>query len=287
MNWKKIIGILVVIAVIGFIGYNVFGASDEESAVAVQTGTTTEETVVETILMTGTLEPGNTQEVFGQGIVSEVPVSVGDTVSEGDDLITYADGTAITANFDGTVTEVEVDDEETDLSIQTGQPAVVLSDLTNLQVSVNLTSSDAPLVEEGQEATLTANNETFSGNVGQIDPVATTTTGQMGGSSTALGAVINFDSAPEGLFAGFEINVEIITNTSENTVALPIEALLYNEDNQPYVFIVEDGEAHAVDVQTGIQSNTLVEILDGLETGQTVILSPSESVSDGLAVTED
>lgn len=144
MNWKKIIGIIVAVAAIAFVGYALIFANDEEKALTVRTDQVTEETITETLSLTGIVEPSQIQEVFGQGNVSDLPVAVNDTVEEGDTLISF-EGIPIEANFSGTVTAVNASEGEPDLSAQTGTPALVLSDLNELEVSIQLTKTDAPL----------------------------------------------------------------------------------------------------------------------------------------------
>lgn len=283
MNWKKIIGILVVFAAVAFIGYTVIFANNKEEVLSVRTGKVTEETINETLNLTGMVEPGETQEVYGQGTVSDLPVAVNDTVEEGDTLISFS-GVPIEANFSGTVTAVNATEGEPDTSTQTGTPAVVLADLSQLEVAIQLTKTDAPLVKADQTATLTTGDQTYSGKVSKVDPVATSTPGATG-NTQLLNAVVSFDENPEDLIAGFDIDVEITTNTSENAMTIPIEALVYDNNNEPFVYTVENDGIKSKPVEIGIQSATKVEILSGLAADETVVLSPSEDVKNGITVT--
>lgn len=284
MNWKKGIGIIIAIAVIIFIVYSVVNSNSEEETINVQTAKVTQETIKETLSTTGIIESTQTQAIFGQGFVQDVPVNVGDSIEEGDRLISYSDGTTQTADFSGTVTTVNAKNDQVDLSSQTGEPAIVIADLTDLQVTINLSKSDAPLVEKGQTVVLTTGEESFNGTVSHIDPVASTTMSQTG-TLTAVKSIISFDTPPENLFVGFDIDVAINTNTAENVLAIPIEALLYNEDNKPYVYVVENGKAIVRQIETGIQSSTHVEVKDGLELDDSIILSPDDTINDGTLVT--
>lgn len=283
MNWKKIIGILVAIAAVAFIGYTVIFANNEEEALSVRTGKVTEETINETLNLTGMVEPGETQEVYGQGTVSDLPVAVNDTVEEGDTLISFS-GVPIEANFSGTVTAVNATEGEPDTSTQTGTPAVVLADLSQLEVAIQLTKTDAPLVKADQKATLTSGDQTYSGKVSKVAPVATSTPGATG-NTQLLNAVVSFDENPEDLIAGFDIDVEITTNTSENAMTIPIEALVYDNNNEPFVYTVENDVIKSKPVEIGIQSATKVEVLSGLSADEMVVLSPSEDVKNGITVT--
>ncbi|MFS7401119.1 efflux RND transporter periplasmic adaptor subunit [Carnobacterium maltaromaticum] len=284
MNWKKIIGWLIALAALGFIGFSVFGPKEKAKAPTVETTTVKEENIVETLSTTGTLQPNATQNGFGTGLVSEVNFAVGDKVVKDDVIVRYLDGTTITATIDGTITALNVKKDQVDLNTQTGQPSVTIDDLGNLKVAILLSKSDASLVKVDQPVTLTSGNTTYTGKVSALDPVATTTTGATG-ATTALGGTITFDTPPTGLFAGFEIDADITTNTAENALTMPIETLVYNKENKPYVYIVKNDKAKKVEIETGIQSDTKVQIIKGLEKGQKVIISPADSLKNGTAVT--
>ena len=287
MNWKKGLGIVASITVLAFIIYSVTESNTTEETIQVQTAKVTQETIEERLNTTGLIESAQTQSVFGQGMVQEVSVSVGDAVEEGDVLISYSDGTNQTAEFNGTVTSVNAQDNQVDLSSQSGEPAISLANLADLQVVVELSKSDAPLIKEGQVALLTSGEDVFNGTVSQIDPIATTVTNQTGTPTATLKSIISFDTPPKNLFVGFDIDVDIITNTAENVLVIPIESLMYDKNNKPYVYIIENEQAIATTLETGIQSTTHVEVKDGLTLDQTIVLSPDDTIQDGTKVTID
>ena len=49
-----------------------------------------------------------------------------------------------------------------------------------------------------------------------------------------------------------------------------------------YVFLAKDGKALMQEVKTGIQDNTYIEIISGLEEGQEVISAPYRAISKRL-----
>ena len=115
---------------------------------------------------------------------------------------------------------------------------------------------------------------------------------------------------------GMSCTVEIQTETADNAITLPIQAVTtrvekdsldkLNEKNktskkengdqeveivstgkkndkiQECVFILKDGIAKKVDVKTGIQDNTYIQILSGLKEGDEVITAPYSAVSKQL-----
>ena len=286
MKGKKWIGIIVFLLFLGFVGFSIYNTTQEDDTVTVRTAEVEESDITEVVVTTGIIEPTQTQEIVGQGVVAELNVSVGDSVEEGDTLVSYVDGTSFTANFNGTVTEVNVTEEEADANAQQGQPSLVVSDLNNLQVAVQLSRSDAALVNVDQPVEMEYADTFYEGTVSSIDPVATSEQTQMG-SSISLGATIAFDSDTDDLIAGFEIDVDIIVDSADNSLVIPIEALNYNQDNEPYVYIVTDGQVSEVMIETGIQSDARIQVTDGLSEGDQVVLSPGEELEDGAEVEID
>lgn len=283
MSIKKWIGLAVFLLFVGFIGFSIYRTTQEDQTVTVRSAIVEEESVTELVSTTGVIEPAQMQEITGQGLVLDLEVAVGDSVDEGDTLLTYQDGTSFEASFDGTVTEVNVTEGEADNNAQQGQPSLVLADLNELEVGLELSRTDASQIEVGQLVQMDYASEHFDGTVSFIEPVARTEQTQMG-SSSRLGATVTFDSDTAGLIAGFEIDVDIIVDSVNNALVIPIEALNFNQDNEPYVFTVEEGVVSEVPIETGIQSDARIEVTEGLSKGDQVVLSPGEDLEDGMEV---
>lgn len=283
MRGKKWIGLAVFLLFVGFVGYSIYQSSQEDQTITVRTEEVELGAITEVVVTNGIIEPSEMQEIAGQGVVTELNVSLGDEVEEGDTLVTYIDGTTFTANFDGTVTEVNVAEEEPDANAQQGQASLVIANLTDLEVGLQLSRSDASVIEVDQEVELTYADTSYEGTVSSIDPVATQEQTQVG-TSTSLGATVSFNSDTDGLIAGFEIDADIIVDSVEDALVIPIEALNYDADNNPYVFTVVDNVVNEVMVETGIQSDSRIEVTDGLSEGDQVVLSPGEELEDGVEV---
>ena len=106
------------------------------------------------------------------------------------------------APFDGTVTQTNVHMGEWVLP---GQPVLLLVDLNRLRVeTTDLSERDVPQVAVGQSASVTvkALNQTISGKVAEISPLA-----DVLGGDVVYKATIELDSAPPGLRAGMSVDV--------------------------------------------------------------------------------
>lgn len=286
MKKKTIFGILAVL----FVGIVIFlfvrGNSGTSDTFTVRTGEVKKETIVEKLSTTGTLIPNQTQSLMGTGNVVEVNVQVGDKVAKDKVLATYDNGLQLIAGFDGTITQVNIKAKQADTNAQQGKPSIQLDDLSTLKVQLELSNSEASAVAIDQKTEITSGNQTFSGKVAEKDPVAQNTQSATG-TTASLAAIVTFDNAPENLFAGFDVDVDITTNTVENVLALPIEALTYNDKNEPIVYVVNQGKAKETKIEIGVQSDKLVEVKSGLSENATVILSPNSDIKNNTEVTKE
>jgi HlyD family secretion protein len=89
------------------------------------------------------------------------------------------------------------------------------------------------------------------------------------------------------LIPGFSINASIETQSADNTLILPAEAMRREIDSW-YVFVVrDDGILEKRQFTPGIQAEMTVEILDGLSESDLVVLNPASILTNGMEVITD
>lgn len=288
---KRTVGIIVGIIAIAALIFFVWPRETQNENVEVEITQVDEQDFQDIISLVGIIEPVETEFFMGQGPVAEVNVALNDEVAEDDVLASYLEGTQFIAPFAGTVVELNISEGDVDANAQQSQPSLVLSNLNNLEVVVELSKNEANRIAVDQEVEMTYLDNTYTGTVTQVDAVASTngagaSSFQMGQSAPTLNATITFnDENVEELIPGFDIDVDIITETTTDSLAIPIESVLYNDDGNPFVFIVEDGVAHTREIETGIQEGVTIEVTSGLELDEEVIRLPEETMEDGTEVT--
>lgn len=286
---KRTVGIIIgMIALVALIFF-VWPRETQNESIEVETTQVAEQDFQDIISLVGLIEPVETEVFMGQGPVTEVNVALNDEVAEDDVLASYLEGTQFIAPFNGTVVELNIAEGDVDANAQQNQPSLVLSNLNNLEVVVELSKVEANRVTVDQKVEMTYLDTTYTGTVTQVDSVASTNAAgssfQMGQSAPTLNAMITFnDENVEELIPGFDIDVDIITETTTDSLAIPIESVLYNDDGNPFVFIVEDGVAHTREIETGIQEGVTIEVTSGLELDEEVIRLPEETMEDGTEV---
>lgn len=86
-----------------------------------------------------------------------------------------------------------------------------------------------------------------------------------------------------GLLSGMFADVIFHTETAENAVVIPTEAILTSAGEQ-YVFIVEGDTAKKVVVETGLAGSGVTQITSGLKGGEQLVTVGQTYLADGDAV---
>jgi membrane fusion protein (multidrug efflux system) len=134
-------------------------------------------------------------------------------------------------------------------------------------------------VKKDQVATLISDfmpDISFEGWIKRISPVVDPKSGTF---KVTVGVTAPADQAPPGLF----VSVRIVTDTRQNTVLLPKEAIVY-EGGERYIFTVEDGKASKHRLDAGYENATVIEALSGVEPGTPVIVLGQNGLKDGTAI---
>jgi multidrug efflux pump subunit AcrA (membrane-fusion protein) len=90
-------------------------------------------------------------------------------------------------------------------------------------------------------------------------------------------ATVKLDSIPDSIRPEMTAQVEIALQSSDDALAVPTEAVAF-EDGRPYCYVrVLDGlERRRLTV--GISNRDLIEVRSGLEVGEEVIVDPREAM---------
>ena len=95
-------------------------------------------------------------------------------------------------------------------------------------------------------------------------------------------------SVPDGTDPAIGSFATVISYTDrrENTLSVPTECVLTGNDNERYLFTVDEGgtTAKRVTVETGLVGKTQTEITSGLTAGDRVVTKGQSYLSDGSAV---
>lgn len=171
--------------------------------------------------------------------------------------------------------------------VAAGSRLLEIGDPTRLEVVVDVLTADAVkitpgapvgVIEWGGEARLAA-------HVLRIEPSAFTRLSALGVSEQRVNAVIHFDEPADKLAVlgdGYRVEAEIILSDTE-ALSIPTSAL-FRRGGDWAVFRVVNGRARLMRVTLGKRTDRLVEIAEGLSSGDWVIARPGDRIEDGAQV---
>ena len=213
--------------------------------------------------------------------------------------------TRIKSPIDGLVIQVDIKEGETVIAGTMNIPGatmMVIADPSETLTEVQVDEADIAQVREGQRADIFSAAYPDTPLSGTIQSIATTARQTPGQASLSFLVKILLDEQDTMVIRpGMSVRADIYTQSSEETLAVPVQAVLYDEDvdeedkdkekaEQTYVFVMEDGKAVRRDVEIGISSDSDQEITSGLKEGELIIFGPFRvlrNMNDGDEVEED
>ena len=196
--------------------------------------------------------------------------------------------TQIRAPFDSVVLtkNANVGDVITPFSSALGSQAAVvtMADMSTLEVEADVSESNLSQVLVGQPCEIQLDaipKVRFSGEVLRLVPTVDR-------AKATVMVKIRFIHPDKKILPEMSAKVAFLSQPLSVTdqsakVVVPPEALT-QRDGRPVVFVIREGKAVQTPIETGPRMGNWVSIRSGLTPGQSVIVSPTDSVRDGLSV---
>ncbi|GAB4341599.1 MAG: efflux RND transporter periplasmic adaptor subunit [Calditrichia bacterium] len=225
--------------------------------------------------------------------------------------------TTIYAPMSGTISQLNKEVGEIALGSQFQEDVImVVSNLSGMEALVDVDENDIVRVSVGDSARVEVDafpEQVFHGVVSEIASSAKISGSGTTEQKTDFEVKIAILDAGGKLRPGMTSSAEIITETHQNALAIPIQSVAvrtmeqlkkdnpktvgdqaiadstpeqeYKPDKDgfvPVVFVVNNGRVFARQVKTGIQSETHIEILEGLEEGDEIVVGSYRALSQDL-----
>jgi RND family efflux transporter MFP subunit len=145
----------------------------------------------------------------------------------------------------------------------------------SLKAVIKAPESRAVNFTEGMKAVLTVDSlgdKKFEGKITLVSPSVDTST-----RTTKVEVIV--DNSEGMLKPGMFAEVFIVEKEKENALAIPAEAII-GTGGTFHLLVVQDDQVKQVDFNAGIVTDDLVEVLDGLEEGQKVVVSGGNLLKD-------
>ena len=173
--------------------------------------------------------------------------------------------------------------------VEAGMPLIEVGDPRQLEIVVDLLSTDAVQVEAGQRVIVEAwgGDVPLEAVVRRVEPFAFTKVSALGIEEQRVRVLIDLMDPPETwqrLGHGYRVQARIILDERADVLKVP-QAALFRAGSEWAVFVFADDTASRRPVELGLQNGLEAEVVAGLELGEQVVLQPGERVSEGALLT--
>lgn len=200
------------------------------------------------------------------------------------------------AHLEETTRELQVEAPMTgtvmDVPVAAGQvviPGTVLAQIgsvSSLEVKTDLLSDEVRLVKTGQRVEITApvlGGEAINGQISTIYPRAFEKVSALGVVQRRVPVVISLDKSSI-LKPGYEVKAGIETVRKDNVLLLPRESIRLTGQGSYQVMLINDGRIKIAAIKAGDRNQQVVEVLDGLKEGDSVVKDGSLELKEGTRV---
>ena len=182
----------------------------------------------------------------------------------------------IVAEFDGVVTEMNA--VEGGVTAK-GAQLLKLESTEDVMVRINVTKYDLSKIKEGQKAIVTIGSREYEGEVSKINKMAE----QNNSGAAVVGTEITILNPDSDVILGVEAKVVINTEKAEGAVLVPITAVNVDMDGE-FVYVVENNILVKKPVTTGISTDTMTQIVEGLNGDEQIVTSVTADLYEGMTV---
>ena len=190
-----------------------------------------------------------------------------------DELKRQVDALTLRAPFDGQVGQVQVAQRA---NVAVNAPVLSVVDLSKFEVEIKVPESFARDLGIGMPAQLTSGSgQPYPGAVSAVSPEVV---------SGEVTARLRFtDKQPPGLRQNQRLSARIVLGTRRNVLMVE-RGPFVDQDGGRFAYVMDGDLAVRRAIRTGVSSLNAVEILDGLEPGDRVVVSGSDLFADAKQV---
>ncbi|MGN8646380.1 efflux RND transporter periplasmic adaptor subunit [Gracilibacillus sp. HCP3S3_G5_1] len=249
----------------------------EERVTPVETGEVTKGDLVMERNFYGRTTPNQTIPVIPPvaGEIDELEVENGDSVEEDDTIATVSSpqgNIKVTAPTDGVITQLEAKEGS---MVSNQDPLAMIIDLEQLTVQLQVPDVQLDLFEKGKEVTLLLQSAEEETHEAEIEYVA-----DSANEAGLFPIDLSFDNETTHYKAGVIATVVLEDTVIEDSLLIPTAALV-EENDETYVYVVDEDKAKKVEVSVQATQSELTAIkAEDLSEGDQVITSGQLTLED-------
>lgn len=160
-------------------------------------------------------------------------------------------------------------------------PVLSLGQLSPVvKVIINISENDLALVKQGMPVEITFDAfpaESFSGRIQRVYPTVDPAT-------RTFSVEVQIANPGERIKPGMFARVSIDLGAQQNVVVPDRAVVKQSGSGNKYVYVLSDGRVSYRKVTLGQRFDTTYELIDGIEDGDTVVITGQTRLADGVAV---
>ena len=173
--------------------------------------------------------------------------------------------------------------------VQAGTAIVELGDPASLEIVADVLTRDAVAIAEGAPVEIVrwGGEMALAGHVHRVEPSAFTRISALGVEEQRVNVVIDLDDSRDQwnvLGDGYRVEVAIEVWKGEDVLMIPASAV-FRHDEKWAVYREEAGIARLTTITVGRRNERMVQVTSGLDEGASIVVHPSDRVSEGAAIT--
>ena len=175
--------------------------------------------------------------------------------------------------------------QESESVIAAGAEVMSIGDPDEIEVVVEMLSTDAVQVQPGAEVIIEnwgRSGTPLQGRVRLVEPYGFLKISALGVEEQRVNVIVDFTGPPSewsSLGHGYRVEAAIVTWRGDEVVQAPVAAL-FRRGGEWAVFRVNADRAKFTPVEIGRDNGRNAQILSGIEAGEVVVLYPGEQVED-------
>lgn len=205
----------------------------------------------------------------------------------------------VRADFDGTIVHLNVKEGDRP-SIFSSTPLLEVYRHGDFEAVFQANENDAHRLKKGDRVDYLFAGMVFHGEIIYKAPIAESASDFLGQSSFDLGGILgtvggmsptvtvrmsvkgeNLDK----LTPGFNIRADIEIGHKTDVLTVPVESLIRDKGRDCVLRLGENDVVAIVPVRLGLQGATTVEIIEGIDIGDVIVVNPNPDIKDGSRVT--
>lgn len=190
----------------------------------------------------------------------------------------------VTADMGGVILERLV---ERNSVIQAGSVAFVIASVENLELEADILTDDVRRIKVGNQVEISGKpmgDGTIMGEIVKIAPSAKNVTSSLGVNQKRVTVTIKLQDVSKLLKPGYKLDIKIITEVRDGAIVVPDTSVFDYKGKSGVLTLNGGNKAVFREVKKGVENGDFIEVLEGLQEGETVLVKPDNNIKEGAKI---